>query len=56
MNDKTIELTEDAIKEYLDKCITIWRKKRDNEPCDYAKYYIDAFQSVRMSLFNELLE
>ena len=43
------------IKEYLDKCIIFWRKKRDDEMSEIAKYYIDAFQSVRTSLLNELL-
>lgn len=31
-------------------------EKRDEESCEFAKYYIDAFQSVRNSIFNELLE
>lgn len=44
------------VKDYLDKCIKYWRKKRDEENCDYAKYYIDAFQSVRASVFGDVLE
>lgn len=43
------------IKNYLDSCIVYWRKQRDEEGCEFAKYYIDAFQSVRNSIFDELL-
>lgn len=46
----------EEIKDYLDSCIVYWRKKRDEENCEFAKYYIDAFQAVRNSIFNELLE
>lgn len=46
----------DEIKKYLDSCIVYWRKKRDEESCEFAKYYIDAFQSIRNSIFDELLE
>jgi hypothetical protein len=42
------------VKEYLDRCIIHWRKKRD-EGDAIAEYYVDAFQSIRMSLFGELL-
>ena len=45
----------DDIKEYLDLVIKRWRYERDVEKCDYAKYYIDAFQSVRVSIFGETL-
>lgn len=45
----------EEIKEYLDKCIRYWRDKRDKDGCEYAKYYIDAFQSIRMSIFDDLL-
>ncbi len=57
----TIEFTGDAIKGYLDKAIIRWRKTKDevapgNATDDLvASCYIDAFQSVRMSLFGELL-
>lgn len=50
-----MDFTEEQVKEYLDKCIRFWRKKRDEENSEIAKYYIDAYQSVRISLFNELL-
>lgn len=46
----------ESVLQYLDKCITFWRAQRDNNSCEYAKYYIDAFQSVRKSLFGELLK
>ena len=46
----------DEIKNYLDLCIVYWRKKRDEESCEFAKYYIDAFQSVRNSIFYEILD
>lgn len=48
--DRITDLEE--IKQYLDKAIDSWRKK-DNEKNEIAKYYIDAFQSVRISIFGE---
>jgi len=56
----TIAFTEEAVKEYLDTAIRHWRDVRDEEKradSDYgmATHYIDAFQSVRISLFGELL-
>jgi len=56
-----IKFIKKDVKEYLDKCIDIWRDKRDNmenskEDRLMAIYYIDAYQSVRMSLFNEQKE
>lgn len=56
-NSKGNKMTNlDEIKNYLDSCIVYWRKKRDEESCEFAKYYIDAFQSVRNSIFDELLD
>lgn len=52
---ETIKFEEAAVKEYLDNAITFWRIKRDNENEPLAPAYIDAFQSVRISLFGELL-
>lgn len=52
--DKVINFTRKDIKEYLDKCIDYWRTQRDKKNNGIAKYYIDAFQSVRTSLFGEL--
>jgi hypothetical protein len=57
----TIPFTEKDVKAYLDECIVFWRKKRDTLPIEnrpgirMAEHYVDAFQSVRMSLFGELL-
>jgi hypothetical protein len=48
----TVDFTEDGIKEYLDNAITHWR---GCAPTDMQKHYVDAFQSMRISLFGELL-
>ena len=55
---KLIPLTKIDVKNYLDECIIFWRNKRDASEMDsvMSNYYIDAFQSVRVSLFGELLE
>jgi hypothetical protein len=52
----TVNFTQKEVKKYLDDMIKYWRNKRDNENCNYAKYYIDAFQSVKMSIFGEISE
>ena len=52
----TINFDEESIKKYLDNCIKFWRKERDEKNSEDAKYYIDAFQSVRISIFGELLK
>lgn len=44
------------IKKYLDNCIMFWRNKRDNENSKIAKYYIDAYQSMRISIFGKTLD
>ena len=63
--EDTVSFTERDVKIYLDSCIKFWRAKRDNRNVfdiremkerDMALFYIDAYQSVRMSLFGELLE
>lgn len=41
------------IKQYLDNCIVFWRNKRDKENSKIAPYYIDAFQSIRCSIFGK---
>ena len=46
-----IPFTREDVKTYLDRCIRRWRS--DSREC--AMYYVDAFQSVRTSLFGELL-
>lgn len=53
MEEVLSDMTE--IKRYLDRAIIRWRHKRDEENCEFAKYYIDAFQSVRVSIFGETL-
>ena len=50
-----VEFSKEAIKNYLDTAIRRWRKSADSIEVGYAQYYIDAFQSVRVSLFGELL-
>ncbi|GAG30978.1 unnamed protein product [marine sediment metagenome] len=47
----TVEFTKEDVKEYLDNAISYWRGSRES----YSTYYVDAYQSVRMSLFGELL-
>jgi hypothetical protein len=49
------QLEKDKVKEYLDSCIVFWRKKLDEEKDSSAVYYVDAFQSMRTSLFGETL-
>lgn len=46
-----VPLTKEAIQEYLDKAIGSWRESKE----EHAKFYVDAFQSVRVSLIGELL-
>ena len=47
------------IRHYLDSCIKYWRSERDKAetPGDRSRavYYVDAFQSVRTSIFGETL-
>lgn len=50
---KKIQFTEQSVRDYLDHCITLWRGLRaQGDPI--APYYIDAFQSMRTSLFGSL--
>lgn len=44
-----INFTKEDVKKYLDDSIKTWREKDE----EYSIYYIDAFQSVRFSLFGE---
>ena len=48
-------LNTQEVKDYLDNAIRKWRKRRDEEKDPIAVYYVDAFQSVRVSLLGELL-
>jgi len=57
MDRDKVPFTEKDIKDYLDGAIRNWRKIRDESVVDshIAPYYVDAFQSVRVSLFGEML-
>lgn len=50
---------EDKLREYLDHAIRSWRKEKiealTEEDKLIASCYIDAFQSVRVSMLGELL-
>ena len=55
-----LPFAEYAIKSYLDKCIDHWRNKKttalmmeNNLDLIQANSYIDAFQSVKTSIFGE---
>lgn len=53
-----IPFTPDDVKSYLDGAIRYWRSQRggEGENKSIAPYYVDAFQSVRTSIFGEMLE
>ncbi len=56
-----VEFKEKAVREYLDRAITKWREVRNSETPDSAAqskadHYVDAFQSIRVSLFGEVLQ
>lgn len=55
---RTVPFTPEDVKAYLDKAIMFWRGERSkkNKNAEIAIYYIDAFQSVRVSLFGSTLE
>lgn len=53
-----VPFVEDEVKEYLDNAIRSWREilnDRGHPNNEIAVFYCDAFQSVRVSLFGELL-
>jgi len=55
----TVPITKKDIKEYLSNCIIYWRAIKEsptNINKNIAVYYIDAYQSVYISLFGETLE
>jgi hypothetical protein len=61
LREENRELKEqlDNIKGYLDECISYWRNVRNNpdhKDYVYSFSYIDAFQSMRLSIFGETLE
>ena len=51
---EVVEFTEKAIKAYLDDAIGFFREQK-KQGDETAVFYIDAYQSVRASLFDELL-
>ena len=61
----TLPFTEEDIKAYLDDAIRNWRERKIKADDPFTPFsgddkliascYIDAFQSVRMSLFGDLL-
>lgn len=60
--DTKVAFNEEAVKAYFDRAIQYWRSrgKKDSKDFDYisvvtAAHYVDAYQSMRMSLFGELL-
>jgi len=63
--DSLIKMNEEDILTYLDAAIEKWRHHRDNpnsaghkdnDLSRFAEYYIDAFQSIRSSLFGKTKE
>ena len=60
-NKTAVEFTPEAVTAYLDQAIRFWRKRRDEQvdkthiTAIHATCYVDAYQSVRMSLFGRLL-
>jgi hypothetical protein len=48
----TVPFTEEAVKKHLDMCITHWRAFSSTK---MGLHYVDAYQSVRLSIFGELL-
>jgi hypothetical protein len=55
VNNNVVHFSEAEVKKYLDGCIRYWRKKKA-DGSSIAIYYIDAFQSMRVSVFGELLK
>lgn len=49
----------EELKEYLDEAIRSWRRRKNKADSDQdvliARCYIDAFQSVRVSVFGSTL-
>ena len=51
----TVPFVPEEVKNYLDLCIRYNRREIFNGNQGYPTYYVDAYQSMRASLFNELL-
>jgi hypothetical protein len=57
-NLHTVPFDVDSVKAFLDTAITRWRKLRESNDqfmANISPYYIDAYQSIRTSLFGETL-
>ncbi len=63
MSKQMVPFTETDVMAYLDKAIEFWRRKHDDAPFTpagsklslMAGHYVDAYQSVRVSLFGDTL-
>lgn len=61
MDEKRIPFSRKAVRDYLDECIRFWRahikgERGDDHPYrQFAHIYVDAYQSMRVSLFGEEL-
>jgi hypothetical protein len=59
MTENKLEFSKESILQYLDKCIDFWREQKklhqskrvSNLTTNETVCYIDAFQSVRTSIF-----
>ena len=55
-----VKFTEKDVKDYLDRAIKHWQCEKnlkiDTDYTVMANCYVDAFQTVRMSLFGEFCE
>ena len=57
--DEGIPFTRESVRDYLDNAITKWREVRDADgeiSSKVAVHYIDAYQSIRASLFRWTLK
>lgn len=48
-----VPFTEEAVRGHLDKVITHWRAC---PPTEMQQHYLDAYQSLRLSIFGALLQ
>jgi len=56
-SEEGIPFTRESVRDYLDNAITKWREVRDGgEEAPVAACYIDAYQSIRASLFRWTLK
>lgn len=55
---EAVPFTQDAVKEYLDRCIIFWNSQcetKDECAAKVAEQRIDAYQGIRWALFREEL-